>query len=81
MRGLFLISTSITGLPLEDCLQILKQNDLIVDWIDFIEDSIKYEWKMERTLIRIETSVEEVYEKEYCREVMKRIEGWVQQHK
>lgn len=76
---MFLISTSITGLPLEDCLEILKKNNLVVDWIDFIEDAIKYKWKMERTLIKIETSVEEVYGKEYCQEVMKRIKGWVQQ--
>jgi len=79
VQGLFLLSTSVTGLPLEDCLEILKKNDLIVDWIDFIKDSIKYEWKMERTLIRIEISVEEVYGKEYCKEVMRRIEEWVQQ--
>ena len=75
IKGLFLVHSSLTGLPLEDCLKFLKEQNMVVDWIDFIEDSIKYEWKMKTTLIRIETSVTEVYGKEYCQEVMKRING------
>jgi hypothetical protein len=75
VRGTFLIHSSITGLPLEDCLKILKENNMVVDWLYFIEQSQKHNWKMERTLIKIETAVSEVYGKEYCNEVMKRING------
>lgn len=70
--GVFDITTSI-GLPLEIILEELQKRNMIVDWIDFYESGIRNHWKLKTILLRIETTVTEVYGKKYCDKVMKRI--------
>lgn len=65
--------SSILGLPLEYCLEILNDHNMVVDWIDFIESSLKHGWKISTTLIRVETAVTEIYGKEYSDQVLKRL--------
>lgn len=61
------------GVPLEDVLDSLKENDLVPDWIDFWRESQTCKWHPERTLHRLELAVESVYGPEYLVEWKKRM--------
>ena len=76
VTGVFDITTSI-GLPLEMILEGLQKKNMVVDWIDFYQCGIKNHWKVKTIMIRIETTVEEVYGKDYCKEVMKRLKHYL----
>ena len=54
-------------------LEFFDKNGFVVDWMEYYSDSIQSNWKSERTLIRIESSVSEVFGKEYGEEVVKRL--------
>ena len=73
VQGVFKITTSILGLPLEYVLLILKENNMIVDWIDFYKESVQNKWKSKTLITKIEASIIEIYDKKYCNEVMKRL--------
>lgn len=66
--------SSILGLPLEYLLEILKENDMIVDWKEFYESSVKHCWKYKSLRERIYFSVCEIYGQEYRDEVIKRLD-------
>lgn len=44
---------------------------MIVDWLDFYDQSIKEGWKSERTKIKIRESVSEVFGPEYGKKLKK----------
>lgn len=73
VQGVFKIFSSLTGLPLDIILLQLDKNNMIVDWIDFYEESIKGGWKNKTTLNKIETVVGDYYGPEYKKELMKRL--------
>ena len=73
VKGVFPLFSSLTGLPLQDILEILKQNNMVVDWVDFYEQSIKEGWKPDRTIIKIRDSVGDVFGSKYGEEVKKRL--------
>ena len=72
VRGVFPIVSSI-GLPLPDILKKLRQNDMVVDWIDFYDQAIDEGWKSERTLVRIKDSVDDVFGPVTGKRVLKRL--------
>ncbi len=74
VSGVFEIMSSTTGLPLEIILEILNKHNMIISWIDFYNSSIKHKWKWRTTKNRIETSVNEIFGKEYTKEILKRLE-------
>lgn len=49
------------------------KEDYVVDWISYIETSIKHNWKLSNTLKNVSFSVQEVYGIEYSEEVMFRL--------
>lgn len=57
------------GVPLEVLVSYLDNKDCIVDWLDFIQDSIKKNWPLHRTILRLQMIVGDVYGREYR-------EGW-----
>ena len=61
------------GIPLEILLEIMDKKGLVVDWVDFWDESLKGGWKEKTTINKIETAVEEIHGSKYRREVMKRI--------
>ena len=73
VSGIFKMVSSTIGLPLEFLLEIIDKNNMVISWTHFIEESLKSGWKWKTIENRIEYSVKEVYDKEYCSEVMKRI--------
>jgi hypothetical protein len=54
-------------------LEFFDKKGFVVDWLEYYSDAIESNWKPDRTLIRIESSVSEVFGKEYGQEVIKRL--------
>lgn len=70
---MFPLFSSLTGLPLENILEVLRKHNMIVDWIDFYEQSVKEGWKSNRTINKIKESVSEIYGTEFGIETEKRL--------
>lgn len=62
-----------TGLPLEYALQMLDKEGMVVDWIDYYEESLKNGWSTKTALNRIETAVGDYFGNTYKEEVIKRL--------
>jgi len=71
--GVFSVYSSLTGLPLEDIINILYKNDMIIDWLDFYNQAMKEGWKPDRTIIKIKGALEDSFGLIYSREVIKRL--------
>jgi alanyl-tRNA synthetase len=56
------------GLPLDVLLHVLKQNDLVVDWIDFVDDARADGWKYRTIRARVIAAVADVYGPAYLKE-------------
>jgi len=63
----------LTGLPLEYALQMLDKEGMVVDWIDYYEESLKNGWSTKTALNRIETAVGDYFGNTYKEEVIKRL--------
>lgn len=77
VRGIFLITSSLTGLPLDNVLQLLEENNMVVDWVDYYEESLKYGWSTKTSLNRIETAVGDYFGTKYKEEVMERLNFYI----
>ncbi len=77
VKGIFLISSSITGLPLDNIIQLLEKQNMVVDWIDYYEESLKYGWSTKTSLNRIETAVGDYFGTRYKEEVMGRLQFYI----
>lgn len=62
------------GVPLDNMISILHEQGYLIDWVDFIEQSIKEGWKFKSTLVKIEVSLIDTFGKEYSKEVINRIQ-------
>jgi len=65
------------GIPLDIVFHKLYQHDLIIDWIDFYEDSQKAGWLIKTTLNKIEEGLIDAMGKEYTHEVLKRLRYYI----
>jgi len=70
--------SSILGLPLDTLLEMLKENNMVVDWIEFYESSKKHGWKDKTTLNRISTYVVDVYGPEYRDIIINRLKKYIE---
>ena len=50
---------------------------MIVDWINYYEESLKYGWSTKTSLNRIETAVGDYFGVQYKEEVMKRLQLYI----
>ena len=62
------------GVPLDNMISILHEHGYLIDWMDFIEQSIKEGWKLKSTLVKIEVSLIDTFGKDYSKEVINRIQ-------
>jgi hypothetical protein len=62
------------GVPLDNMISILHEQGYLIDWVDFIEQSIKEGWKFKSTLVKIEVSLIDTFGKDYSKEVINRIQ-------
>lgn len=74
MSGVFRAMSSTTGLPLEIILDILKKNNMVVSWKDFIDSSLKEGWKWKTITERISYSVNEIYGARYRDIIMRAVQ-------
>jgi hypothetical protein len=65
------------GLPLEILLSEFKDNDIIPDWPDFIDEAIKCNWNLDSLRTKIEISTGDVYGPLHRDEVLKRFDIFV----
>jgi hypothetical protein len=70
---MFLIVSSTIGLPLEVLLPMLDKHNMVVDWVDFYESSIKGGWSRKTVLNKIESALGDCFGKQYKNEIMKRL--------
>lgn len=74
MRGLdvFKVHESL-GVPLDIILDKFKEEDCVVDWVDFISVSLDHNWNTSTTLKRIDYSLQDVYDTQYSNVVMSQL--------
>lgn len=73
VQGIFQISSSYTGLPLEIILdQLLKQN-IIIDWLDYYLVAVESGMKPDRILLRIKNSIGDVQGSTIAEETIKQL--------
>ena len=66
------------GIPLEMILTFMEEHDMIIDWIDFFDESLKCNWNVKTTVNKIEVSLFDSHGKEYSNEVIKRLKYYIQ---
>lgn len=64
-------------MPLDTIIQEFDKQGYVIDWIDFYESSVKSGWNVKTTLKKIEYSLIDIKEKEYCEEVLKRLRYYI----
>lgn len=74
------MSSSMTGLPLDNVLQLLDNENMVVDWVDYYEESLRYGWSTKTSINRIETAVGDYFGPKYKEEVMKRLHLYISTH-
>lgn len=62
------------GVSLENILHYMKQNSLVMDWMNYIDGARKDGHKSRTIKARILSAVSEVYGKEYCKQVELRLD-------
>ena len=71
--------TSRLGIPLDFVLEILNNNNMVVDWRQFYEDSMKSGWSYKTLRLRIDSSLGDMCSSQYRDEVLKRLD-WYHEH-
>lgn len=75
LSGVFIFKCMDTkGIPLEIILMSIDQNKYSIDWTEFIESTLRANWKIKSTLLKINNAVEDIYSKEYAEQVKIRAE-------
>ena len=65
------------GLPLDAVFDLCKEKNMMPSWTHFYDDAIKQGWSHETIMNRLSINVSDVYGKEFCDEVIKRLELYV----
>ncbi len=58
-------------------LDHFKTKGLIPNWIDFVEDTIKHNWNLKSTMVKIDQACFEVYGPEHRDVVMSKLKKWI----
>lgn len=61
------------GVPLEIILQELKTRNMVIDWLNFFEETRKHNWNPKTTLSKIEASIGDVYGREVKEEIVEKL--------
>lgn len=65
------------GVPIDTIIQEFDRLGYVIDWIDFYESSVKSGWNIKTTLKKIEYSLVDIKEKEYCDNVLQRLKLYI----
>jgi len=69
VRGIF-NAVETYGVPLTDVLILLKESDLVVDWIDYYDTAIKSGMTKDRILERLKYNISDAFSAEYSSHVI-----------
>ncbi len=64
-------------MPLETIIQEFDKHGYLIDWVDFYESSTQSGWNIKTTLKKIEYSLIDIKEKEYCNNVLSRLRYYI----
>ncbi len=64
------------GLPLEDILEYMKENDFVPSWYHLIDEAKIQKVNMNKFLTKLETCIVTVYGKSYYKLIWKDIENY-----
>lgn len=67
VAGIFPVVNS-EGLALDIILEICKEKNFVIDWIDFIQDSIQTGWNINNTISKIKAALEMIYDEKLTKE-------------
>jgi hypothetical protein len=65
--------TETLGIPLELIIDHIKENNCVVNWLEFLTVSIEHGWNIKSTITKIEYALVDVYDKVYANEVISRL--------
>ena len=65
------------GIHLTNVLDHFNNNDMIPDWIDFFQSTIKSNWNPKSTIEKISQSCFEVYGPEHRDVVIRNLKYWI----
>ena len=68
-----LVFTNSVGIPLDILIDVLYQNKMLIDWIDYYDECVQQGQKQSNLLQKIENALVDVFGKKYKDEVIKRI--------
>jgi len=66
------------GLPLDIMLDLMKDNNMIPDWIDFCNEAMISGWKNKTIIDRVKDAVETVYGTDFTKEVLSRLKLYIE---
>ena len=65
------------GLPLDMMLDLMKENNMIPDWIDFYKEASDSGWKDKTIRNRIHTAVNDSYGEEAAKKTINRLDYYI----
>lgn len=65
------------GVPLTVVLDYFNENDLIPNWIDFLQETVKSNWNASSTLEKINEACFEIYGANHRDIVIKNLKLWI----
>lgn len=71
--GVFRVFDSL-GMPLDEIFNQCKQRNLMPSWTHFYDDARIQGWSHETIMNRLETTIPDIYGKEFSDNVMKRLQ-------
>lgn len=66
------------GLPLDIMLELMKENNMIPDWIDFCKEAMASGWKDKTIRNRVHTALIDTYGEEYADNVLSRLNTYIE---
>lgn len=64
-------------MPLDSVLDQLKEDGKVVSWCDYLDAGIDHKWTLDRIFSIIEYSLDDIYGREYSKEVIDRLKLYV----
>ena len=65
--------TDTHGIPLDILLDVFDSKNLVVDWIDFYEQSTKSGWKLKTIIEKVKYPLIDVYGEDYSNKIVEKI--------
>lgn len=76
IKGIFKLMDTF-GYPLVCSLLLLKERGWVVNWYDFLNSVFKSGWANNQIWKRIKYDVIDVYDSNYCDEILKRVQFYM----